>query len=469
MSDRTLSYAFNVRGRKVLILGLGLHGGGAAAVRWFVRHGARVRVTDRQTAADLASTLRSLRRVRGVTYRLGRRDLDDVRWADVVVVNPGVPAAAPEVRTAQQLGKRVVNEATLFLTRCPAPIIAVTGTRGKTTTAHLIAAMLRAGGRTVHLSGNVRQEAMLDVLDRVRPSDWVVLELSSFQLELLPLVRVSPRVGVLTNLLVDHLNRHGTMARYGAIKEHLIRFQRMSDVAVLNHDDPWIRRLADRAPGIVCWYGQAPPDRHPWWVSSHRGTIVESRLGRTVRLASLRDSRLAGVHQRSNILAAATAARAAGIQPDAIRSALRRFAGVPYRQEVVRTWRGHRFINDTTATTPDGTMAALQVFPRALFIAGGTDKRLRFDELAGAFVGRRTALVLFAGTATERLLAALRQAGYRGPAPIVRTMPEAIRQAVRLARPGQEIVLSPGAASFGLFRHEFDRGDQFNRAVRRLR
>lgn len=457
---------FDVRGRRVLILGLGLHGGGEAAVRWALRHGAVVRVSDRKSASALASTVRRLRS-RAITWHLGQQTSADIRWADVVIVNPGVPADGPEVRLARRLKKVVANEATIFLAGCPAPVIAVTGTRGKTTVTHLIASMVKSTGRRVVVSGNVRQVAMLDYLDRLRPIDLVVLELSSFQLELLPTIRRAPWVAVVTNILVDHLNRHGTMAKYGSVKANLVRYQQAGDVAVLNYDNAFVRSFRRLGGGRVVWTTMAdPPSGHRF---QFEGDWLVERRGRTVRrILSKRDIRLPGEHQLQNVLAASAAARTVGVQPAAIRSAVRSFRGVPYRQELIRNWRGHRWINDTTATTPDGTLAALTVEPEALLIVGGTDKQLDFRRLAEELTARSTRLVVLPGTASDQLMVALRKAGYRGQAIAVRSLAEAVRVAARVIRPNQAVVFSPAAASFGLFAHEFDRGDQFTNAVRRL-
>jgi len=459
--------SFDVRGKKVLILGLGLHGGGAAAVQWCAKHGAIIRVTDLKTKLELAPTLKQLKNIKA-SWHFGGHHADDFHWADIIIQNPAVPDSLPELRLAGRHGRVIVNEATIFFQRCLAPIIAITGTRGKSTTTTLIGQLMRTTAGRVFVAGNIRYTSMLEILDRVKANDLVVLELSSFQLERLPDVRISPHVAVLLNIKVDHLNRYASMPVYAAAKYNLLRYQRPNDFTVLNADSPWTRSAARLTAGQVVWFSTQRPVG-PWSIFYRRGWIWEKRQRVQHRIIKRRDLPLPGHHQLENLLAAVAVARINGVSNIKIRQVVRAFRGVPDRQELIRTWRGHRFINDTTATTPDGTLAAVEVFPQAVFIVGGTDKRLVFGRLAQVLYRRRRPLVFLPGTATIKLLHALRRCGdHRAHAP-VKTMSAAVQQAVAVAKPGQAIVLSPGAASFGLFKHEFDRGEQFRRAVRRLR
>lgn len=455
------------RGQRVLVLGLGLHGGGEATVRWFVKQGAKVRVNDTKSAEQLAPTLKKLGRL-PVVLHLGGHRRTDIDWAQVLAVNPGVPYDHPDLRYARQKKKLVVNEATLFIAQAPGTIVGVTGTRGKTTTTYLISAMLKAARRPVIMSGNVRDVAMLDYLDRVKNTTTSVLELSSYQLELLPLIRRSPQVAVYTNLKVDHLSRHGTMQEYGGVKANILRYQSKNDVAILNADNPWTKKAAKLTPGRSVWFS-----RHAaagsWSVFLQRGWVVEKKRGSITRLVPLSAWRLPGDHNLENLLAAIAAARAVGLPVPAILKAVRVFTGVPHRQERVRVWKGHEFINDTTATSPDGALAALAVYPTAVFIVGGTDKKLDFRPLAKRMVTQNISAVFLPGNGTDILLGCLRRYRYRAPHVMARSMEEAVHHAIEVAKPKQAIVLSPGAASFGLFVHEFDRGEKFIKAVRSLR
>ncbi|MBI5466671.1 MAG: UDP-N-acetylmuramoyl-L-alanine--D-glutamate ligase, partial [Candidatus Kerfeldbacteria bacterium] len=430
--------------RRVLVVGLGLHGGGEAAVRWLCRHGAIVRVTDKKTKAELATTLRKLRGL-PITWRLGRHDRRDFAWAECIVQNPGVPDTLPELLWARRHQIPIENEASIFFARCPGPIMGVTGTRGKTTTTMLIGAMLRAAKRRAVVSGNVRQVAMLDYLDRLTAKTPVVLELSSFQLERLPVVQRSPHVAVLTNLYVDHLNRYGTMTRYAAAKYNLVRFQQPTDIAILNAESAWCRAAAKLTSATIWWF-QTAGRRGQQGITIDRDWIVAYTTRRAQRVMPISTIMVAGRHQRENVLAATAAALASGVPAANIRIAVRSFSGVPYRQELIRHWRGHDFINDTTATTPDGTLAAMEVFPKGFFILGGTDKQLDYRPLARYLHRHQIPFVLLPGTGTAKLINALRRAGDRRVRRPVLSMEAAVRQATSQAKPGQPIVLSPGAA-----------------------
>ncbi len=455
------------RGRRVLVVGLGLHGGAASAIRWLSKQGAQLLIQDRKTQPELVSTLNQLKKIRA-TYHLGRHPLADVDWAEFVYVNQGVPHDHPIVRRARKLQRPLLNETTLFFQACPAPIVGVTGTRGKSTTTVLIGKILTAAKRRPTVAGNLRQTMMLDVLQHVRAPHPVVLELSSFQLEYLPLIERSPHVAIMTNLKVDHLNRYDSMADYANAKYNIFRFQKSSDIAVLNAENAWTRRAASLTKAQVWWFQtQGQHGRHG--VTVHAGWVSEYHGRTSHRLFPVTSIRLVGKHNLENILAAVATARALEIPIAPIRQAVQHFAGVPHRQELIRTWRGHQFINDTTATTPDGTLAAVDVFPKAVFIIGGTDKHLQFSQLAQELQRRRIPLVFLPGTATQKILAALRRAGDQRQHHVADSMQAVVHQAEAMAKPKQTIVLSPGAASFGLFVHEFDRGEQFVRAVQHLR
>lgn len=453
----------NFRGQRVLLVGLGLHGGGAATARWLLRRGATLRITDRKSATELHQVVSAIPQ-KHVTFHLGGHRPADFRWAEWIVVNPAVSPKLPELRTAERHGIPVENEASLFVRRFPGRLIGVTGTRGKTTTTLLLGAMLRRAHRRTIISGNVRQVPMLEHLPACDAETWAVLELSSYQLERLPVEGRPFHVAVLTNLLVDHLDRHGSVAAYAALKRRLFVGQGAGDYAVLNATDPWSRRIARRSKAQVRWFGRNLPSKVNG-VTISRGWVVEQEGRVRRRLFPLRTWTLPGEHNMMNLLAAVAAARCLRISTTDVRAVAGTFSGAPDRQERIGILHGHPMINDTTATSPDGTLAALAVYPHGLFIVGGTDKSLDFSELARALVRGRTPLVFLPGTATFRLQAALRRAGYHRPFVTVSSMASAIEAAERLAEPKQPIVLSPGAASFGLFLHEFDRGEHFRRVV----
>ena len=431
------------RNRNALVMGLGLSGGGAGVARFLAARGARVTVTDAQPAERLASTLHALRDC-DLRYVLGEHRERDFTAADFVVRNPAVPASHPLLRAAAAAGVPIYMEMTLFFLECPSRrVTGITGTKGKTTTTSLVGQIARAAGRDVVVAGNLRVSA-LEQLPRIGPETEVVLELSSFQLEGLEAIRYSPRTACVTNLMEDHLNRYAGLEDYFAAKQHIFRYQDGDGALVLNRDNPHTAALAPLAPGRVLWFGAA--DEVP---GADRATLP-------------------GAHNRANMAAAAAVARALSI-PDAVTAgALATFPGVPYRQELIRERDGVRFVNDSAATTPDATLAALESAGRpVVLIAGGADKELDFTALGAAVLAPRSpvkAVVLLEGSATEKVAAAL------GPRVAGRyaDFGAALRRAVGLATAGDTVLLSPGCASFGMFVNEFDRGDQFNSLVRAL-
>ncbi|MDO8581295.1 MAG: UDP-N-acetylmuramoyl-L-alanine--D-glutamate ligase [bacterium] len=304
---------------------------------------------------------------------------------------------------------------------------------------------------------------MLSIVDKIKPEDWVVLELSSWQLEDMDRQKISPHIAVVTNVLQDHLNRYTGMRPYARAKESIVLYQKKGDVAVLNKENAWTRAMAKKTKAKV------------YFSSNRRGRTS------TVQRSDLN---ILGEHNIQNAQAAATVARAIGISAKTIIGALKKFRGLPDRLEYIRTVHGVRYYNDTTATTPDATVAALKTLshqePRIILIAGGSDKKLDYKSLMPWIKKTCKAVVFLPGAATDKIkkLAVSCQLSVVADAA---SMPSAVRTASRLATRGDIVLLSPAAASFarppksasgrrrrGLFQHEFDRGEQFRRAVKSL-
>lgn len=453
-----------LRGERVVVMGLGLHGGGVAAVRWFCRHGALVTATDLRSAEILRPSIAALKKYKNVSFVLGKHRKKDFRSASIVVQNPAVPSDSPYLRFALQNGTHIINDLTMFLERKKGQVVGVTGTKGKTTVATLAAHLLRTKfGRRVVLAGNIPRHSLWDALDVVNKTTISVLELSSWQLEGLPRIRKSPSVAVVTNLLDDHLNRYSSRAAYAATKANIWRFQDASGVTILNRDDPKCRVWKARVPGQVKFFSLRP-FAHDDGAFLWRGGLWIREKEKRVRILQANKLFVRGRHNIANALAALLVARYFRVPIRTIRQALQTFHGVPGRLEFVRRIKGRTFWNDTTATAPAATLAALKSFSRKpILIAGGTDKDLPYKELAVCITKRAKLAILLPGTATEKLRKYLRK-HYRK----ADSMHEAVRVAMEVARPKDDIVLSPGAASFGLFVHEFDRGDQFIREVKAL-
>lgn len=453
----------------MLVLGLGQYaeGSGAAAARFFARHGARVTITDLKSEAELGAAKKRLAKI-GARFVLGRNRIEDVEQADLVVKNPGVRLNSPLVRRARELGIPVTGDVLVFFKFCPAPIVGVTGTRGKSTTAALAARMLAASGRKVWLGGN-NKVSPLTFLEKIKPGDAVVLELSSWMLEQFAEEKVSPKVAVFTNLMRDHLNTYPSLTTYGEAKAAIFAAQDSAGTAILSRDNFWTRRFGKKVPARRVWFSLKPVAGENA-VFVRAGKIIVRESGAETEVLPVRAVALRGEHNLANVLAAAAAARAAGAVFPAIRKALRFFKGLPDREESVAVIRGVEYVNDTTATTPDAVLAALAAFRgRSIsLIAGGTDKSLAFGELSRALTAVDS-LVLLPGTATEKLKRELKKNSQSPQAQEAASMAEAVALAARAAKRGGVVLLSPGAASFGLFKNEFDRGEQFIKAVRRLK
>ncbi len=424
----------DLHNQRITVMGLGVHGGGLGVTRFLLEQGARVTVTDLRSAELLQASLAALADTE-VRFVLGEHRDEDFVNADIVVRNPGVPRESRYLALARAAGARIEMEMTLFFRLCPAPIIGITGTKGKTTTTLLTAAMLREEWPATVVAGNLRISA-LEQLPAIAPQTPVVLELSSWQLEGLGAAGLSPQFACITNLSPDHLDRYSSLEDYGAAKQEIFRHQRPGDLLVLPADDPIVSQWAALAPGRVSFFGAE--DGWP--------------------LGPLR-----GEHNARNIAAAAALARAYGASETAIHAAIATFPGVEHRMELVRERDGVRFINDTAATTPTAAAASLRAIPGPLIlIAGGADKKLAWEPLVSAInaAANLRAVVLLNGTGSAALAHELGR-----PLPLHDSFEQAIRAAYALAQPGDTILLSPGAASFGMFRNEFHRGEEFRRIV----
>ncbi len=450
-------------GKKILIMGLGLHGGGVGAARFFAKRGASLVITDLRTKVQLESSITKLKEFSKITYVLGEHRKSDFLQADLIVKNPGVPPVSPYIKLAQDRGIPVTTDLGIFLRQCPAQIIGVTGTRGKSTTCFLMFRFLeryfkknkKDSRKRVFLGGNIRR-SVLEFMDDVRSHDVVILELSSFQLDDIlrdswkdeAHLRKSPHIAVITNILRDHLNWHGSMQSYISAKSVIFKYQDKEDILFANGSDPVVRRIATRAPGRV---------EFPKLPANLKATV---------------DKNL-GSHYETSVALAVGIAKHFRVSPDIIRSTLTRFYGLPGRQELVGRIRGISFINDTTATIPDASIAAIKRFrkeakkSRLILIAGGSDKKLKFSDMARAIAAYVDSLVLLPGTATDALLRIVKKKKAKKYVAIqmAASMDEAVNMAAYGAKKGDYILLSPGAASFGLFANEFDRGDKFVAAL----
>lgn len=461
-------------GKTVTIMGLGQfeHGSGLAAAMHAMRYGADLVVTDLKTEEQLAPQIKrvkdfavSIGYAGNIEWIMGQHRDQDVTSVDMVIRNPGVPIQSVYLQKARQAGVPVESEMTLFFRDCPARIIGITGTRGKSTTTSLIAHILQSGKQKLWWGGNIGKRSPLEFVDEVAADDVVVLELSSWMLESLHEHTLSPQVAVLLNVQEDHLNRYANMQEYAQAKSYIIAHQKEGDVAIINHGNAYTREMAGKTKARVVWFDRTEAVDGGYFLSGT--TVMRRQGGHDVTVADIGASRLLGEHNQENMLAAVACAAECGVGAEAVTAQLATFAPLPGRLQFADEVRGVTFVNDTTATTPPATLAALQTLKgRGLvLITGGADKGLRYDDLASALPQLCKSIVWLPGAGTDRFKPLV-------AAPLPQSQAQSMEEAVRLAfgqaQPGDIVLLSPASASFGLFKNEFDRGAQFDAAVAAL-
>ncbi len=429
-----------VRGKRVLVMGLGRHGGGVAAARWLAGEGAEVTVTDTAGAAALADSIAELSDANIAHWHLGGHSADDFGQAEIVVVNPAVRLDNSHVARARVTGATITSELELLLRRLPCPAVAVTGSNGKSTTAAMIAAILTAAGRVVYLGGNIGR-SLLPELRRMTPDSWAVLEVSSFQLAWLSNTCPLPQIGVLTNFSPNHLDWHGTLEEYASAKARLFVGEHAARVAVLGDES------LSALPGVA---------------------TVAGKTALSDSSEKLPPLRVPGDHNRRNAACAAAAARAAGCSQEAIQTGLRQFSGLPHRLELVGATAGREFYNDSMATTPESAAAALETFTgRAWLLAGGYDKGVDYAPLVTA-IGQHARGAALYGATGPRLFEQLRAAGARCPLALFETLDAATGWCWEQSRAGDCIVLSPASASYDQFVDYRERGARFTALAQSL-
>ena len=458
----------DLKDKRVLVFGLGVHGGGIGVARWLVTQGARVTVTDMKHADELQSSLDALRGL-PIEYVLGEHREQDFLNADLIVRNPAVPRESKWLAFAAEHNIPVEMEMGLFVQRLPrgmAQVIGITGTKGKTTTTLMVGEILKRANPKTVVAGNLRVSA-LDLLERIDAETPVVLELSSWQLEAFPQHKISPHIAAITNIAPDHLNRYRDMDDYANAKRIIYNYQQPGDFIVLNFDNKILTQLP-RGFGKVIWTS-AKRSLNQGAYRNKNMLVFRDEAG-VRKMIDVNELRVAGEHNIENALTAIAIATSWGATPEQIAQALREFRGAPHRQELVREIRGVRYINDTTATAPAASIAAINTFAASakniILIAGGSDKGLDFAVMAQAIVSKVKHVILLEGSATEKLERAIVEAN--GSSLIVGrldSLVKAVERARELASDGDVVLLSPGCASFGMFANEFERGEEFIKIV----
>lgn len=448
-----------LKGKKVLVIGLARSGVASAAL--LSRHGAHVVINDKKSTAQAAVELASL--PAAVTFVGGGHPAelvdDDVA---LVVKNPGVPMSLPPLVRAEQLGIPVITEVELAYWLLAAPIVAITGTNGKTTTTALTGEIFRASGRQTHVAGNIGLP-LSAVAEHDSAEAVVVAELSSFQLEAIICFR--PRVSAILNITPDHLDRHGSMAAYREAKAKIFMNQDAGDAVVLNADDEEAYNLRSRPACPVYLFSRQREVEQGAFVRNGMLILRDSEREETVCLVD--EIKLPGAHNLENALAAALLAWLGGVAADVIAGTLKTFAGVAHRLEFVRTVAGIDFINDSKGTNTDAAVKAMEAFEKnIILIAGGYDKGGTFADLAEE-IKKHASHTIVLGQVATRMVAALDQVGYQSYA-TANSLEEAVMQAFQVARSGDVVLLSPACASWDMFRDYEERGERFKQAVREL-
>src|SRR5271155_1389967 len=450
-----------LNGKRVLVVGLGKSG--VASALFLKAHGARVTVSDTKSGDELHNEIPVLLD-HGITVETGGHGERTFRGQDLIVVSPGVPVDAPMLVQARAMGEAVIGEIELAAQFLPGPIVAITGSNGKTTTTTLTGEIMAASGFPTLVGGNIGTPA-ISLAERARPETVIVLEVSSFQLETIQTFR--PKVAMVLNVTPDHLDRHKTIETYVDAKARIFENQQNQDFAVLNQDDPICVAMAARTRAQVFWFSRQKEVKRGAWVREGNilfrdGAGFQKEAQHEVMLVS--EIPLKGAHNLENVLAAVCAGALMGCAPEKIREAVRDFKAVEHRLEFVATIRGVDYYNDSKATNVDATIKALESFPANIhLILGGKDKGSDYTVL-NDLLRQRVKRVYTIGAAAGKIQSQIKNVEVVH----AETLENAVRKANAVAGSGDVVLLAPACASFDQFKNYEQRGQVFKEVVRGL-
>lgn len=451
-----------LKGKRVLIVGFQRQG--QALARWLPTIGAAPLVTDQKTAEQLQVNLQDYPHAR---FYLGENPETLLDQVDLLCLSGGVPLDAPIVEAALARQIPITNDAQLFVDRCPAPIIGITGSAGKTTTTTLVGEIMKRGGFTTWVGGNIGN-VLLDVMIGIHPEHRVVMELSSFQLELM---FSSPQIAAVLNITPNHLDRHKTMQNYIRAKARLVAYQSKDAIAVLGRDD-WGSRVVETAcGGQIAWFSRHELVTDGAFLAGSRLFVTGlcSPSGDPEFVCEVHEIPLRGEHNISNVLAACALAGAAGIAPEVMAETIRVFKAVPHRLETVRQLNGITFVNDSIATAPERVVAALHSYTEPIvLLAGGVDKKLPWDEMIALALTKTRHIIAFGQDGDIVMNTVRKLGGSEGNVTRVQTLDEAVKRAVEVAQMGDVVLLSPGGTSFDAYQDFAARGEHFRQLVNAL-
>jgi len=451
-----------LKDKRVLVVGLGKSG--VASALFLKAHGARVTASDTKSGDELRNEIPVLLD-HGITVETGGHGERTFRGQDLIVVSPGVPVDAPLLVQARALGEPVIGEIELAAQFLPGPIVAITGSNGKTTTTTLAGEIMTAGGLPTLVGGNIGTPA-ISLAERANRETVIVLEVSSFQLETIQTFH--PKVAVVLNVTPDHLDRHRSFDVYVNAKARIFENQRGDDFAVLNADDPTCVSMSTRTRAQLFWFSRQKEVEQGACV--REGNILFRQGTSQQQIMQVSEISLKGAHNLENVLAAVCAGRLMGCQPEKIRQAVSQFKAVEHRLEFVATIRGVDYYNDSKATNVDATIKALESFPDNIhLILGGKDKGSDYSVL-NDLLRKRVKRVYTIGAAAAKIESQIVSQKNGGPEIVhAETLENAVRRANAVAQPGDVVLLAPACASFDQFKNYEQRGQVFKDIVMRLR
>jgi len=499
-----------IKDKKILVVGLGSLSGGVATCLWLLKHRAKLTITDLRTKNDLSSSLKKLKRyLPQIKLRLGCHQKNDFKNNDIIVVNPGVKIENnPYLKIAKKEKKFIENEMSLFFRFNQSPLIAITGTRGKTTITNWIGHFLRIQHPQTIIGGNMPDSPVLSFLDKTRADVPVILEISSFQLELLKEKYQAPKIAIITNLFRDHLNRHNNMKNYAKIKANIFKNQQNTDYLILNYQDKWTKFFLSFKPKSQIYFiSNKPLPKSKNGIFNKANRLYFQNNQKQQLILNLKNfSQQWGKHNLNNLMFSILAAHLFGLNFSLIAKSISCLPHIQFREEIIHQSPDKKLIiiNDSSATTPEATIAALERFTllnlrsanstgftllnlrsanstgstrlknnNLILITGGTDKNLKFDEMARKI--KKTILpqnlIILNGSASQKLIKGLTRIKYSNYYSVFESLDECLSYGFcRLKQNKKNIILfSPGAASFEKFQNEFDRGKKFNELIKNIK
>jgi len=453
------------KGKKITVMGLGLFGGGVGAAKYLASQGADVTVTDLKSAEELSASIKLLENL-PVKLKLGKHEEEDFVNVDMLVVNPAVPNDSRFLKLALENSIRIDSELSIFFRLCPAPVIGITGSNGKSTTTSLLGKMLKDAGIKIWVGGNIGI-SLLENLEKIKPDDVVVLEISSFQLEYLARIEMSPHISIVTNIAPNHLDRHKTMENYIGAKKAIIHYQQEDDYAIMNYDDPTLKKWEGESSGRHLWFSAASELEHGAFLKNNE-IIINHNSNRTVIPCSTQIN-IKGIHNWQNIMAASYAATLMHADVESIKNAITGFTGLEHRLEHVNTINEVQYYNDSKATTPEAATAGIKAFDNpTILIAGGYDKQVSLHQFALECVRNTKCVILIGGTAEtiQKLIQDIKGEKIKPDVYMAASLDESVKKASEVAEPGDIVLLSPACASFGMFANYEERGKEFKELVR---